>query len=346
MIEHERLAALERFLAGAARAQRVRVESAELLKGGAIQENYLLDAHFDGGRYHGALKLALRMSAPSAVAASHTRAQEYALLKAVHAQGVAVPEPLFLCEDPAVLGRPFFVMRAVAGTALGPRIVKDTRIGGDRDALARRLGRELARIHRIRPPRRDLAFLAPLETSPARHLIALYRGYLDALDAPRPVVEWGLRWLQLNAYDGDDVVLCHRDFRTGNYMVDAHGLTGILDWEFAGWGDPMEDIAWFCSRSWRFSAPRQEAGGIAGREPFYAGYTEESGTSIDAQRVHYWEVMASVRWAVIALQQNRRYTSGEQRTLELALIGRRVPEMEFEILKLIDQALPELGHAV
>ncbi len=345
-MEEERIAALERFLTHAGKAKQVRVEAVEDLRGGAIQENYLLVAHFDGGRYHGLTKMALRMSAPSGVAASHSRAQEYALLKAAYSEGVTVPEPLFLCEDAGVLGRPFFIMQAVTGTALGPRIVKDAAVGGDRDALARRLGQELARIHRIRPPRRELGFLGALETAPARHLISNYRGYLDAMRTPRPVLEWGLRWLERNAYDSEDVVLCHRDYRTGNYMVDAHGLTGVLDWEFAGWGDPMEDVAWFCSRSWRFSAPHKEAGGIAERAPFYSGYTEESGRRIDPHRVHYWEVMASLRWAIIALQQNLRYTSGEQRTLELALIGRRVPEMELEILKLVDRAIGVVDHAV
>ncbi len=344
-MERKRLAALEQFLTHAAEANHVQVEAAEPLRGGAIQENYLITARVDGGRYQGPSRMALRMSAPSGVAASHSRAQEFALLKAAHAEGVTVPEPLFLCEDSTVLGRPFFIMRAVAGTALGPRIVKDPSVGGDRDALARRLGQELAHIHRIRPPREDLEFLVPLQTSPARHLIALYRDYLDTLDVPRPVVEWGVRCLELHAYDSEDVVLCHRDYRTGNYMVDEHGLTSVLDWEFAGWGDPMEDVAWFCSRSWRFSAPHREAGGIAERTPFYDGYTRESGRPIDPQRVHYWEIMASVRWAIIALQQNQRYTSGEQRTLELALIGRRVPEMEYEILKLVDQTLAGIHHA-
>ena len=63
--------------------------------------------------------LVLRTDAPSAVAASHGRAQEFALLQAAAHAGVTVPQPLWLCEDPAVIGRPFFVMRCVEGTAAG-----------------------------------------------------------------------------------------------------------------------------------------------------------------------------------------------------------------------------------
>ena len=168
-------------------------------------------------------------------------------------------------------------------------------------------------------------------------LIEQYRRWLDELDAGRPALEWGVRWLDLEAPAPDEVVLCHRDFRTGNYLVDEGGLTAILDWEFAGWGDPMEDLGWMCSRFWRFGADDLEAGGIAPRQPFYEGYAAESGREVDARKVAYYEVMANLRWAVIALQQCHRFVSGAEQTLELALIGRRVPEMEIEIIELIEE---------
>ena len=64
-------------------------------------------------------------------------------------------------------------------------------------------------------------------------------------------------------------------------MLDGAKLTGILDWEFAGWGDPHEDIGWFCCKGWRFARLDREAGGIAGRAPFYSGYEGASGRAID-----------------------------------------------------------------
>jgi aminoglycoside phosphotransferase (APT) family kinase protein len=121
-------------------------------------------------------------------------------------------------------------------------------------------------------------------------------------------------------------------------MVDEHGsLGGVLDWEFAAWSDPYEDLGWMCARCWRFGADDREAGGIGPREAFYRGYAQQSGTPVDDARVRYFEVMATVRWAVIALQQVGRFLDGGERTLELALTARIVPELEHDIL---DQAAP------
>src|SRR5262249_14487483 len=85
---------------------------------------------------------------------------------------------------------------------------------------------------------------------------------------------------------------------------------------------------WFCARCWRFGAVELEAGGIALRTDFYRGYERESGRCIDAAAVRFWEAMAHLRWAVIALQQAHRHISGSERSLELGLTGRLVPELE------------------
>jgi aminoglycoside phosphotransferase (APT) family kinase protein len=324
--------ALEAWLAAAAGADAATVTDAQPLSGGAIQENWLLNLEVAGGAYAGHQALVLRTDAPSSVAVSLSRAQEFAVLQAVWAAGVSVPEPLWLCSDTEVLGRPFYVMRQLHGVALGSRVVKDASLGGDRAGLVERIGREMARIHAIRPPRADLAFLDAPDGNPALHEVAGQRAHLDALDEPRPVLEWGLRWAERHAPACGAVTLVHRDFRTGNILLDAHGLAGVLDWEFAAWGDPMSDLGWFCARCWRFGKDELEAGGLGPREALYRGYEAESGRSVDDAAVRYWEVMAHIRWAVIALQQGRRHVSGGEESLELALVGRRPAELEYDLL--------------
>jgi aminoglycoside phosphotransferase (APT) family kinase protein len=330
---------LARFLVEASGARNVGITEPELLSGGAIQENWGLDAAFAGGRLAGMQRLVLRTDAPTGIASSLGRIAEFAVLQAVFGAGVTVPEPLCACAEQRVIGKPFFVMRRVAGSAQGRQITADPALEPALPAIAVRLGRELARIQTIQPPRPDLAFLPTI--GPAQH-IAGFRAYLDRHPQPRPVLEWATSWLDAHLPEPLAPVLCHRDFRTGNYMLDGSKLTGILDWEFAGWGDPDEDIGWFCCKGWRFARLDREAGGIAARAAFYNAYEKAAGRRLDPDRVRFWEVLANVRWAVIALQQSDRFLIGGARDLSTAIIGRRATECELELLMLLDgEAAPQ-----
>ncbi|WP_434300751.1 phosphotransferase family protein [Corallococcus exiguus] len=325
--------ALESFLATKAEAREVRLVDARLLSGGAIQENWLLTAVVSGGPHEGVLECVLRSDAASGVSVSHDRVREFALLREAFRAGVTVPEPLWL-GDGSVLGRAFFVMRKARGTAAGHRIVKDLGLGGDREALTERLGAELARLHAIRPPVEALSFLPVPALSPALRGVNEFQSFLDGHHAAFPALEWGIRWLERHAPRTPELVLTHRDFRTGNYMLDEAGLTAVLDWEFAAWSDPLEDLGWFCARCWRFGQFDQEAGGIGSREALARGYARVSGRTLDWEAVRYWEVFAHARWAVIALQQGERHVSGREPSLELALTAHVVPELELELLSM------------
>lgn len=328
MLDDDRREAFRAWLARQLGAGEVTLPDIRPLGGGSIQENWRIDCMVAGAPRH----FVLRKDAATTIASSRSRSEEFAILQAAHRGGVRVPEPVGFCEDDTVVGAPFALMGLVDGVGLGPRVAKDLSLGGNRERLAERLGRELARIHRIRPPRADLAFLGDPEPDPARAEITVLRGKLDALGTARPALEWGLRWADRQAPACSGPTLTHRDFRTGNYMVDAEGLTAILDWEFAGWGDPMSDLGWFCAECWRFGRPALEAGGIAPRAAFYRGYEAEGGGPIDDAAVRYWEIIAHLRWAVIALEQGHRHLSGAEFSLELALTGRMVPELERAVL--------------
>src|SRR5580700_11625115 len=134
-------AALARFLAEASGADRVEMAGLELLAGGAIQENWGFGAELVGGRLAGTHRLVLRTDAATGVPSSLGRVEEFAVLRAAFAAGVTVPEPLFACADPAILGKPFFVMRRVGGSASGRPITLDPVMEAARPAIDVRLGR-------------------------------------------------------------------------------------------------------------------------------------------------------------------------------------------------------------
>jgi aminoglycoside phosphotransferase (APT) family kinase protein len=323
-----------RFLVNAAGAKRVEVMRWERLSGGAIQENHGIDVRVHGGKHEGEHRWVVRSDAPSGVSVSRTRAQEFAVLGVAREARVKVPRVLWSCDDGA--GPPFFVMERVPGVAAGHRLVKDDALVPDRAALARELGQNLARLHLVRPPIAGLEFLGAPPGNPALERVAAYRACLAALRAAGafPVLEWGVRWCESNAPRPSRPALLHRDYRTGNYLVNEGRLAAMLDWEFAGWGDPLEDIGWFLARCWRFGRTDREAGGVGPAHDFLAGYQSISGRTVSYEETRYWQALAHVRWAIIALEQAERRRSGAESSLELALTAHIVPELEWEILAL------------
>ena len=318
------------YLTSTCAAECVEVNAITLLSGGAIQQNWQIDVDITGGPQAGKHTWVLRPDAPATVAASLPREREHAIIAFAHAHGLRAPKPLFLCNDAAILGKPFFIMEKLPGVAAGHKVV---RLPLDRGALARELAQAAARIHAI-PSAKALNALPFLKTYHARDVIQACRNYLDTLDEPHPVLEWGLRWCERRAPAEEETTFVHRDFRTGNYLVHEGRLTGILDWEFAGIGNPLEDIGWICAKCWCFRHEHHIVGGVADLDDFVLEYEAASGREVPPEALRFWQVMAHIRWAVIALQQAQRHLSGTEPSLELALTGKFVAELEWDVLQL------------
>jgi aminoglycoside phosphotransferase (APT) family kinase protein len=157
---------------------------------------------------------------------------------------------------------------------------------------------------------------------------------LDSLGEPHPVFELALRWLRNRLPASDRVTVVHGDFRNGNFIVGPEGIRAVLDWELAHLGDPWEDLAWVCMRSWRFGGPG-EVGGFGDRDVFYEAYERTSGIPVDRDAVTWWEVMSNVKWGVMTIVQAFTHLWGHVHSLELAAIGRRTVETEYDVLGLI-----------
>ncbi|MGE4369085.1 MAG: phosphotransferase family protein [Burkholderiaceae bacterium] len=333
--------ALAEYIRRQSGADQVTVLEFSRLSGGAIQSNYALTVECRGGSLAGTHALVVRSDSPSQVSVSLSRAQEFAVLCAAFQAGVTVPRPYWLCEDASLIGVPFCIMARVSGSANGRTLVRGGVSPLQAQALTAQLGTELARLHTIQPPNAGLSFLPVPHLPPAKARVEQYRQALDQIPEPHPVMEYALNWLHDNAPASATTVLCHCDFRTGNYMVDQGRLTGVLDWEFATWSDPYEDLGWLCSRSWRFGAFDKPVGGIGRKADLFRAYEQAGGFRVDPRTVSYWEVMALVRWAIIALQQAQRHLSGQEPSLELALTGRMLPEMEYDMLNQINAIAKE-----
>jgi hypothetical protein len=132
-------------------------------------------------------------------------------------------------------------------------------------------------------------------------------------------------------------VSLHGDFRMGNLLVGPDGLRAVLDWELAHSGDPAEDLGWLCAPAWRFGGAGH-VGGFGDVQELLDVYAAAGGEVIDPQRLEWWLVYATVKWATICAMQASSHLSGASRSVELAAIGRRVCESEWDLFVLLGLA--------
>src|SRR5712691_3244194 len=297
----------------------VDVSEPVLLAGGASRDAWAVDA---GGE-----KLLVRRAAATVMHHDTlTLAQEFAVLEAAYEAGVKVPRPYGYVADLA--GREAFAMERLEGETIGRRIVQKDELAAAREHLPVQLAEELAKIHAI--PAERLPFLPEAR-------IERMVDELDEVGEPHPAIELGLWWLRANRPPARTPVVNHGDFRIGNVVVDPHGLVGVLDWEFAHLDDPVRDLAFGMVRAWRFGVPEKRYGGIGDAGSFVERYNELTGFDVRPEELDYWEVAGNVGWAIGCLTQAQRHLTGQDRSVELAILGRLGAEVEYEICHLLER---------
>jgi aminoglycoside phosphotransferase (APT) family kinase protein len=301
------------------------VRALRRLSGGASRETWsfeLLDA------LHGGVeKMVLQRVRPGAgLGTAFSLEGEAGLLRAGGAAGVPVAGVIAASDDVSVIGAPFLVLGWADGETIARRILRDDEFATARTRLVRQCAEALAAIHAVSPT--EAGYLRHHE--PVRQL----RDLLDLLGQPHPAFELGLQWLEAHRPAEVEPRVVHGDFRLGNLMVDEQGLRAVLDWELAHLGDPMEDLGWLCVRAWRFGSD-QPVAGVGGYDELFAAYQAASGLVVEPEIVRWWEVLGTLRWGVICVMQASSHLTGASRSVELAAIGRRVCENEYDVLGLI-----------
>jgi len=306
----------------------VRIEDLAPLVGGASRELWSFELVIGEER-----RACVLRRDPEGVEDPAGRRREFEVLRAAYDGGVPVPEPLWFVESDRGAG---FVMERLEGEAIARRLLRDDRYAVARERLTGELGAAAAAIHAI-----SLDGLKSLEAPdghPAEAAIAGLESELDRVGEPHPALELGLRWLRRHLPEPVPPGLVHGDLRTGNLLVDEHGLVGVLDWELCHGGDPAEDLGWLCIRSWRFGADDRPAGGFGSRDELLAAYAAAGGREVTREELRFWEAFANVRWGVICLVQAHAHLSGAVRSLERAAIGRRTCEPEWDLLAMVGEA--------
>ena len=288
------------------------------LTGGASRETFSFEHHGE--------RLILQRERPGPVRTGGGMHSEALLLRAAADAGVPVAELLASGGEDSPVGAPFIVTRHVEGETIARKILRDAEWETARPKLAAQCGRALAGIHRI-----------PVDAAPElvhQDQVTQFREILDTFGDPHPAFELGFRWLEANRPPSERVVVVHGDFRHGNFIVGPDGLRAVLDWEIAHLGDPMEDLGWLCVKAWRFGA-KPPVGGFGQYEDLFDAYSDAAGVDVDPEAVRWWQTLGTLKWGVMCKMQASSHLLGFSRSVELAAIGRRVCENEFDLLELL-----------
>ena len=316
----------------------VTVENLHMLTGGASRITYSFEAVSGPDRRRLILRSAPAVDSEDEQAYFASMELEAAAQAAAAEAGAPVPHVLVASDSVAALGNAFLVCDEIAGETIVRRIQRQLDASDIPDARPRLLtqcGQALAAIHRARADAPGLDEHDQLEQ---------YRQRVDDMGDTTATFELAFRWLAANRPEPSARTLVHGDFRMGNLIVDTSSpggptLAAVLDWEVVHLGEIYEDLAWFCIRAWRFGAPSAlAAGGLGSVEEFVAAYEQAGGGPVDRAALHWWMVLGTLRWGVICRYQAERHLSGQTRSVELATIGRRVCETEWDVLDLLEAA--------
>ena len=317
-------------------ARDVAVSGIARIPGGASRETWSFDAAWtapDGTRVEHSF--IARRDPPASLLDSNNDL-EFELYTALAGSGIPIPRVHWIEREGKALDRPFYVMERLPG-ATDARTLATAKDWDDvRPEIARQKAQILAKIHSF-----DIDVIPALDrpASPAasaRHEIDRWERTMrqDTLE-PQPVLELAFAWLKRHLPPPPErLALVHADYRTGNFLYDRSGITGILDWEMAHAGDPIEDVGWVVMKSWRWAGD-DRVGGLCSRDDFIRMYEDAGGAKVDRDTLKFWEVFSNVKFAIIFITGTKSIVSGKTPDLLLAVTAFINPGLDVELLELI-----------
>jgi aminoglycoside phosphotransferase (APT) family kinase protein len=304
------------------------------LSGGANMETWAFDLGGGGEPLRCILRRRANRMTPRQDRFSIALGTEALVLRAAARHGVPVSHVYRICEPEDGLGEAY-VTEFLQGEALGGRIVRKPEFAPARERLAYQCGETIARIQRV-----PLGELPPMRRSSAIEEVRMCESIYRDIGPDRPIFEAAISYLKQAAPPASAPVLVHGDYRNGNLMVDpVQGLRAPLDWEVAHVGDSAEDFGWLCVNSWRFGQSKLPVGGFGTYEQLMEGYAAGGGRGLTLERLLYWQMMGSLRWAVMCRTMYEIFSTSEERSVERSVVGRRTSEAEIDLLHLLENTL-------
>jgi aminoglycoside phosphotransferase (APT) family kinase protein len=275
-----------------------RIDSVEQIAGGYSKDTWRVRASVG---IRGNQRLILRRDLPFGPG-ENTVTEELELLRALHAAGLPVPEPLWHERDRSPVGKPFLLFPELPGRAVFGDWHADK---GEQHKILCQLAQVMAKLHAL--PAQELPFLSGgvSLTSPQelvrQYVQSWYDKWLHRQVAPSAIMETAYRWL-LDHVPADLAApsIVHGDISLRNTLLDNGRLVALLDWEFWHLGDPVEDLSYF----------RLVAEPYIAWDDFMQAYQQAGGVEYDEERAAYYAVWRSVRNATTTTTAWNGFLSG------------------------------------
>jgi aminoglycoside phosphotransferase (APT) family kinase protein len=280
---------------------------------------------------------------PPIPASAHDVLREAQLLRALGPAGARVPEVLAICDDPTVIGMPFFLMEYLDGHVVGPTVPAAFDDPGARRRLGAELVDALVELHAVDPGEAGLADLG----RPSGYCARQVRRFASIWEAQRtrdlPEVETVRGWLLDHVPASSASAVVHGDYRIGNVMFERAepALRAVLDWELATLGDPLADLGYLCV-TWARPDDEEEnpmralsrvtrLPGFLTPDELRERYAARSGRDVEGFR--WYEVLALWKASVFLESSYRRFRDGTTDDAYFAGLGEGVPRLAREALR-------------
>jgi aminoglycoside phosphotransferase (APT) family kinase protein len=323
--DEARLAAyLRDKLEGAGRSLAVRQ-----FGGGAANLTYLLD--------YGTHQYVLRRPPLGPVAPSaHDMAREYRVLSVLYRAFPLAPRALLFCDDPAVIGAPFFVMERRHGVVVRRELPPE--YAGMPEAprrMSETLVNTLADLHAVDYEAVGLAGLGKPRGFVERQIEGWYKRWQAAKVEEVPAMDALYAWLRANRPPEGSPALVHNDYKLDNAMLardDPGRIVAIFDWDMCTLGDPLSDLgALLAYWTEPVDPPHMRAlammppgdVGFLSRRELVQRYAQRSGR--DVSHIRFYHALALYRVVVIIAQIYVRYVRGQTQDHRFAAFGPMIP---------------------
>ena len=257
----------------------------------------------------------------SRVKSAHDMGREFRVLSKLHAAYAPAPEVVANCEDAAVLGAPFYLMRAIRGVILRSRLPKGLELSAE---TARELSGafvdNLVRLHDVDYAAAGLGDLGKPQGYMDRQVKGWIERYYGSKTHEYPEVSRLAEWMVANVPEPQRVSLIHGDYKYDNLVLDADDLTkviGLLDWEMCTIGDPLADLgtvlAYWTDRNDPPEVQARSWGPTAIAGSFTRGEVVEhyaATTGSDVSQISFYVAFARFKLAVIVQQIYYRFHQG------------------------------------